>query len=323
MAKSQRRRTTGSGTSKAKAKSKTSARARTASRPSAPRKPSRPAAPPAPPEPERRAPVATRTPGTIHISGAYSIWQRELVRFFRERSRAITSFVQPLLYLLVFGSGLAAVVNQSAIAGVNFRVFLLPGVIVMTTLFTSMFSGMSIVWDREFGFLKEILVSPVSRPAVIAGKVAGGATTAAMQGLAILIFSPVIGLSLNLTNALKVVPALIVFAIAVNLLGVAIASRTQTMQAFFVIQNFVMLPMLFLSGSIYPLQGAPAWLRVGAAFDPATYAVDAIRASLVPAYSHVRLSSGFTLNYGLDIAIIAALAVGLFVFAVRGINRQP
>jgi ABC-2 type transport system permease protein len=95
------------------------------------------------------------------------------------------------------------------------------------------------------------------------------------------------------------------------------------MQAFFVIQNFVMLPMLFLSGSIYPLRGAPVWLRIGAAFDPATYAVDAIRASLIPVYSHVKLSSSFSLNYGLDLAIIAVLAVGLFVFAVRGINRQP
>ncbi len=297
---------------------KSSPRAR--SRPASPKKPAGPAKQPTPAV-ERRP--LTKPPGTIHLSGAYSIWQRELVRFFRERSRAVTSFVQPLLYLLVFGSGLATVVNQSAIAGVNFRVFLLPGVIVMTTLFTSMFSGMSIVWDREFGFLKEILVSPVSRPAVIAGKVAGGATTAGMQGLAILIFSPIIGLDLNLVNSLKVIPALIVFALAVNLLGVAIASRTQTMQAFFVIQNFVMLPMLFLSGSIYPLRGAPVWLRIGAAFDPATYAVDAIRASLLPVYSHVRLSDGFRLNYGLDIAIIAVLAIGLFVFAVRGINRQP
>ena len=295
---------------------------RAGSRPATPKKSARPATkPPAPPVSERTAPP--RPSASIHFSGAFSIWQRELIRFFRERARAVTSFVQPLLYLLVFGSGLATVVDQEAIAGVNFRVFLLPGVIVMTTLFTSMFSGMSIVWDREFGFLKEILVSPVSRPAVIAGKVAGGATTAAMQGLAILIFSPIIGLDLNIVNSLQVVPALIVFALAVNLLGVAIASRTQTMQAFFVIQNFVMLPMLFLSGSIYPLRGAPLWLRIGAAFDPATYAVDAIRASLVPAYSHVRLWEGFSLNYGLDLAVISVLAVGLFVFAVRGINRQP
>jgi ABC-2 type transport system permease protein len=295
---------------------------RSSSRPRSPRKAAGPAKQP-PPEVSIERRPSPKPAGTIHLSGAYSIWQRELVRFFRERARAVTSFVQPLLYLLVFGSGLSTVVNRGAIAGVNFRVFLLPGVIVMTSLFTSMFSGMSIVWDREFGFLKEILVSPVSRPAVIAGKVAGGATTSAMQALAILIFSPIIGLHLNIVNALEVVPALIVFALSVNLLGVAIASRTQTMQSFFVIQNFVMLPMLFLSGSIYPLQSAPAWLRAGSSVDPATYAVDAIRASLLPVYSHLRLWSGFTLSYGLDIAVLVALAAALFVFAVRGINRQP
>lgn len=308
MAKSGQRRTT-----------KTPARARR--RPASPSKPAGPSKQTPPPPAAQKVPA--RAPGVIHVGGAVSIWQRELIRFFRERSRAVTSFVQPLLYLLVFGSGLSSVVRQGAVGGVNFRVFLLPGVIVMTSLFTSMFSGMSIVWDREFGFLKEILVSPVSRPAVIAGKVGGGATTSAMQALAILIFSPIIGLSLNVLDALAVVPALIIFALAVNLLGVAIASRTQTMQSFFVIQNFVMLPMLFLSGSIYPLQSAPAWLRVGATFDPATYAVDAIRSSLIPGYSHLRLWSGFTLNYGLDLAVLAVLAAGLFVFAVRGINRQP
>ena len=159
----------------------------------------------------------------------------------------------------------------------------------MTVLFTSMFSGMSIVWDREFGFLKEILVAPVSRPAVIAGKVTGGATTACMQGLAILIFAPIIGLDLSLVGVLQVIPTLVLFAMRVNLLGVAIASRTQTMQAFMVIQNFVMLPLFFLSGAVYPLNSVPAWLRVAAALDPATYAVDAIRRSLIPSFPAAEL----------------------------------
>jgi ABC-2 type transport system permease protein len=297
----------------AKPKPKPKAKARPA------RKPARPAT-----APTRAAPAPRPKPsGAIHLTGAISIWQRELIRFFRERSRAVTSFVQPLLYLLVFGSGLSVVVSETSLPGVDFRVFLLPGVIVMTTLFTSMFSGMSIVWDREFGFLKEILVSPVSRPAVVAGKVAGGATTASLQGLAILIFAPVLGMDLTLAGALKVLPGLVLFAIAVNLLGVAIASRTQTMQSFFVIQNFVMLPMLFLSGSIYPLKDAPTWLKIGAAFDPATYAVDALRASLLPLYTHIQIGGGYRLSYALDLGLIAVLAAGLFVFAVRGINKQP
>ncbi len=257
----------------------------------------------------------------LDIRGAFSIWQRELIRFFRERSRSVTSLVQPLLYLLVFGTGLGRAVDENLVEG-DYRVFLLPGVIVMTVLFTSMFSGMSIVWDREFGFLKEILVAPVSRPAVIAGKVSGGATTACMQGLAILIFSPIIGLPLSVPRVLMVVPTLVLFAISVNLLGVAIASRTQTMQAFMVIQNFVMLPLFFLSGAVFPINTAPVWLRAAAIVDPATYAVDAIRTSLIPGFEHAELW-GQSLSLGIDLAVLAVLSSILFVFAVRGINRQP
>jgi ABC-2 type transport system permease protein len=277
---------------------------------------------------EERAQLRTTPSRSLDVKGAYSIWQRELIRFFRERSRAVTSLVQPLLYLLVFGTGLGSVVQldrlpaAGAAADIDYRVFLLPGVIVMTVLFTSMFSGMSIVWDREFGFLKEILVAPVSRPAVIAGKVTGGATTACMQGLAILIFSPIIGLDLDLIGVLQVIPTLILFALAVNLLGVAIASRTQTMQAFMVIQNFVMLPLFFLSGAVYPLNSVPSWLRAAAALDPATYAVDAIRRSLIPEFPAAQLW-GQTLAIPVDMVVLAVLGAILFVFAVRGINRQP
>ena len=268
--------------------------------------------------------AAIRGTTARNINGAASIWQRELVRFLRERSRSVTSLVQPLLYLLVFGTGLGRVVNEDQFGpGIDFQDFLLPGVIVMTVLFTSMFSGMSIVWDREFGFLKEILVAPVSRPAVILGKVTGGATTACIQGLAILIFAPIIGLSFGITGALKVIPALIVFALAVNLLGVAIASRTQTMQAFMVIQNFVMLPLFFLSGAIFPLADVPVWLRIGAVFDPATYAVHSIRSSLIGEIRPTRLWGDFSLNYGVDLAVLAVFGAVLFVFAVRGINKQP
>jgi ABC-2 type transport system permease protein len=258
---------------------------------------------------------------SLDIKGAASIWQRELIRFFRERSRAVTSLVQPLLYLLVFGTGLGATVRQIEGVG-DYRIFLLPGVIVMTVLFSSMFSGMSIVWDREFGFLKEILVAPVSRPAVIAGKVTGGATTACMQGLAILIFAPIIGLNLSIVGVLQVLPTLVLFAMCVNLLGVAIASRTQTMQAFMVIQNFVMLPLFFLSGAVFPLNSVPSWLRIAAALDPATYAVDAIRRSLIPSFPAAELW-GQPLTLPIDLAVLAVLGSILFVLAVRGINRQP
>jgi ABC-2 type transport system permease protein len=259
---------------------------------------------------------------TLDIRGAYSIWQRELVRFFRERSRAITSLVQPLLYLLVFGTGLGAAIRGNVVAG-DYRVFLLPGVIVMTALFSSMMGGMSVMWDREFGFLKEILVAPVSRSAVIAGKASGGATTAGMQGMAILIFAPVVGMSLVWWRAVAVLPVLLLFAVCINLLGIGIASRTQTMQAFFVIQNFVMLPLFFLSGAVYPLNTVPGWLRVIAIFDPATYAVDAIRHTLIPAFPQTVLWGDTPLTIGVDVAVLAIFAAAMFVMAVRGLNKQP
>jgi ABC-2 type transport system permease protein len=257
------------------------------------------------------------------LQGTFSIWQREMIRFFRERSRAVTQFVQPLLYLLVFGTGLGAAVRTDAVAGQNYRVFLLPGVIVMTALFTSMFGAMTIVWDREFGFLREVLVAPVGRASIIAGKALGGATTAGIQGIAILIFAPVVGLHLDWTRVVKVIPALLLFALTINLLGIALAARMTTMQGFMVIMNFITLPLFFLSGAIFPLTTIPGWLRVGAVIDPATYAVDAIRHSLIPAYPQTELWAGATLHYGIDMAVLAVLGAVMFVLATRGLNRQP
>ena len=257
------------------------------------------------------------------LKGARSIWQRELTRFFRERARAVTSFVQPLLYLLVFGTGLGAAVRSAAIAGQDFRVFLLPGVIVMTSLFTSMFAAVSIVWDREFGFLKEILVAPLGRAAVIAGKAGGGATTSALQGLAILLFAPVVGLSPEPLRVLAVAPMLILFALSINLLGIALAARVQTMQGFMVIMNFITLPLFFLSGAVFPLHTVPYWLRVAAVFDPATYAVDAIRHTLIPSYPPTELWSGQPLSTSVDLAVLVVFGLAMFGLAVRGLNRQP
>lgn len=265
--------------------------------------------------------LARPKPVLNNLTGAASIWQRELIRFFRERSRAVTSFVQPLLYLMVFGTGLGAVIQGQAL-GANFRVFLLPGVIVMTSLFTSMMGGFSMVWDREFGFLKEILVAPVSRVAVIAGKASGGATTSGLQSMAILIFAPIVGMHLSWWRVAVVLPILLLFAMCINLLGAAIASRTQTMQTFFVIQNFVMLPLFFLSGAIYPLSSVPTWLRVIAIADPATYAVHAIRHTLLPSFPPTSLW-GSPLTVPIDVAVLAVFGSVMFVLAVRGLNRQP
>lgn len=268
-------------------------------------------------------PEIVRRPTVVRDAlGVATIWQRELIRFFRERSRAVTSFVQPLLYLLVFGTGLGAAVRESAVAG-DYRVFLLPGVIVMTSLFTSMMASVSLLWDREFGFLKEILVAPLGRGAIIAGKAAGGATTSTIQGLAILVFAPLIGLGVEPLRILAVVPVLIVFSVAINLLGIAIASRLQTMQGFMVVMNFITLPLFFLSGAVFPLTTVPGWLRAAAILDPATYAVDAIRRILIPGFPPSVRPFGEPLPIVADVAVLALFAAVVYVFALRGFNRQP
>lgn len=267
-------------------------------------------------------PVATGTVLGRDLRGAYSIWQRELIRFFRERTRAVTSFVQPILYLLVFGTGLGAAVRGELVAG-DFRVFLLPGVIVMTSLFTSMFAAVSIVWDREFGFLKEILVAPVGRSAVIAGKSTGGATTSAIQGLAIMIFAPLVGLSVPPLRILAVAPILVLFAVSINLLGIALASRIETMQGFMFVMNFITLPLFFLSGAVFPLTQVPGWLRALAYLDPATYAVDAIRRILIPSFPAALEVGGRPIPIALDVAVLALFGGLMFVLAVRGFRRQP
>lgn len=267
-------------------------------------------------------PVATGTALGRDLRGAYSIWQRELIRFFRERTRAVTSFVQPILYLLVFGTGLGAAVRGELVAG-DFRVFLLPGVIVMTSLFTSMFAAVSIVWDREFGFLKEILVAPVGRSSVIAGKSAGGATTSAIQGLAIMIFAPLVGLSVPPLRILAVAPILVLFAVSINLLGIALASRIETMQGFMFVMNFITLPLFFLSGAVFPLTQVPGWLRALAYLDPATYAVDAIRRILIPSFPAALEIGGRPIPIALDVAVLGLFGGLMFVLAVRGFRRQP
>lgn len=247
-----------------------------------------------------------------------------MIRFFRERARVVTSFVQPLLYLLVFGTGLGATVRASALGGTDdYRVFLLPGTIAMTCLFTSMFAAVSIMWDREFGFLKEIFVAPVSRTAVLLGKGAGGATTASIQGMAILIFAPIVGMRLSPVRVVAVAPLLVVFSLAVNALGLTMAARISTMQGFMVIMNFITLPLFFLSGALFPLNTVPGWLRVVAYVDPATYAVDAIRRTLLPATPASIEWAGRPVPIVAEAALLAVFAAVLFALAVRGFERQP
>jgi ABC-2 type transport system permease protein len=227
---------------------------------------------------ERRAPGS----GTLVASlrAVYIIWYRDLLRFTRDRFRVLVSLVQPLLYLVIFGTGLSSSLGGAGRfggAGLDYKQFLYGGVIGMTILFVSIFSAMSIVWDREFGFLKEILVAPINRSAVAVGKTLGGATQAMIQGGILLLLAPVAGVKLTVVSVLELIPLMFITAFALTAVGVAGASRMRSMQGFQGMMNFLMMPMFFLSGALFPLVGLPAWMTVLTHLDPLAYGIDPIR----------------------------------------------
>lgn len=211
------------------------------------------------------------------VLGVYVIWLRELIRFVREPVRIAGTVAQPLLYLLLVGNGLAHGFRLREGGPTNYLAFMFPGIVAMSVLFTSIFSAMSIVWDREFGFLKEVLVSPVPRAAVAIGKALGGATVAVVQSAVLLGMAPLVGINLSVGMYAGMVGVLAVLAISLNALGILVSTRVGSMQGFQVVMNFLVMPLFFLSGALYPLRGMPAWLGVLMRVDPLTYGVDALR----------------------------------------------
>ena len=227
----------------------------------------------------RTAPPGAVSPWLRHeIRAAYAIWLRELIRFVSERARIVGALGQPLIYLAIMGTGFGATFRSAAVPrGFSYLQFMYPGVIGMTVLFTAVFSAMSIIWDREFGFLKEILVAPVARGTIVTGKVLGGATVATLQGILLLILSPVVGVHLGPVQVLGIVVVMLLGAASLTSLGLIIASRMQTMEGFQVVMNFLVLPLWLLSGAFFPLRGLPLWMTALTRIDPLTYAVDALR----------------------------------------------
>jgi ABC-2 type transport system permease protein len=210
----------------------------------------------------------------------YILWLRQLKRYVRSRSRIIGSLGQPVLFLLSLGYGFGPVFQRAGQG--NYLEFLAPGVIGMSIIFTAFFSGMEIIWDRQFGFLKETLVAPVSRLYIMIGRTMGGATVAVIQGIIVFLICLIVGFrpyQWNLVPAAVLTMALV--ALLFTALGTAIASRLQDMQGFQLIMNFLVMPMFFLSGALFPLQGLPSTIVTIAKFDPLSYGVDAFRALLI------------------------------------------
>jgi len=253
------------------------------------------------------------------------VWQREMIRFVNDRLRIVTSLIQPVLFLFVLGTGLSTI-TAGAVHNVNFRTFMYPGALSMAVLFTAMFSAASIVWDREFGFLREMLVAPISRWAIVVGKCLGGATTASLQGVLILAMAGVVGVPYSLSLVLTVFGELLLLAFTLTAFGVMTAARITQLQAFMALNQMLLMPLFFLSGALFPLANLPAWLQVLTRVDPLTYAVDPVRRAVfahlhVPAEIAHRLNPGVTWNgwrvpTWLELLIVTAMGLMMLGIAI-------
>ncbi len=269
------------------------------------------------------------------INCIYTMWRRDLLRYIRDRSRIIASLGQPILFLFVFGAGLSHAISSvgstgNSQAGLTYVQFMFPGIIAMAVLFTSISSAISVVWDREFGFLKEVLVAPAPRWAVATGKALGGSTTAVFQGIVLLILAPLVGIRLTPLAVALLLPTMFLLAFALSMLGLFIAAQLKTLESFQMVMNFLLMPLFFLSGALFPLANLPGWLAVLTHIDPVSYGVDAIRRivltqSGVPQNVVNQLGItlfGYSLNVVIDVAFIVAFAAIMTACAVMAFSRQ-
>lgn len=239
----------------------------------------------------------------------YILWLRELKRYFRSRARMIGSLGQPLLFLLALGFGLGPVFQRAGQG--NYFQFLAPGVISMSILFTAIFGGIQVIWDRQFGFLKETLVAPVPRISIMLGKTLGGATIAVIQGCIVFLLTLFLGFHPHIAFLPLMLLFMVLIAILFTGVGIAIASTLQDIQGFQIIMNFLVQPLFFLSGALYPLNNLPKVFAVITSIDPLTYGVDGIRGSL-SGISHF----GFSYDiFILGVLTAITLSVGAFLFS--------
>lgn len=239
----------------------------------------------------------------------YILWLRQVKRYWRSKSRIVGSLGQPLLFLVALGFGFGPVYQKAG--GGNYVQFLAPGIIAMSILFLAVFSGIEMIWDKEFGFLKETFVAPVSRIKIVFGRILGGATVAFLQGLIVLILVSFINFKMyNIFLLPAVILAMFLIALTFTALGTAIACLIEDMHAFQLISNFLIMPLFFLSGAIFPLQGLPPAMTIVASLDPLAYGVDALR-GLLTGSVHFGFALDFTV-LGLSALVFLTLSSYLF-----------
>jgi ABC-2 type transport system permease protein len=254
--------------------------------------------------------VVVRNVATIGM-----VWQRELIRLRRTPTRIITGLAQPLIFLFVMGSGLGHLIS-SDIAGFDYQEFLFPGILSMSIITSSLFASISVVWDREFGFMREMLVAPVSRASIVFGKALGGGTVSVVQGLVLILAAPIIGVSLTPFRVVGLILALLLLAYALTSLGMVLATRMQRMESFQMVMTLVLQPMIFLSGAVFPLQNLPGWLAFLTRVNPATYGVDLVRRAALEDAPALTVG-GEVVPMWVDALVVLALGSALMALAVR------
>jgi len=259
------------------------------------------------------------------------VWRRELIRFRNDRIRIVTALVQPLLFLFVLGSGLQQLSSAST-DGVDLKTFIYPGILCIAVMFTAMFSAASIVWDREFGFMREMLVAPIRRSSIVIGKCLGGATVASFQGVILLCLAWAVHVPYSVTLVLGILAIQLLLAFSITAFGVMVAVRIKQMTAFMGVMQMVVMPMFFISGALFPVANLPGWLAFLNRIDPLTYAVDPMRRLV---FSHLDLSAAArrTLDPGvtwwgwhvpalLEAAVVLALGLAMLGIAIWEFNAS-
>ncbi|RBY81597.1 ABC transporter [Geodermatophilus sp. TF02-6] len=278
-----------------------------------------------PPAPARGRLPEVRSDLAHELRATWVVTRRELLRFKQDRARMVTMLLQPILFVFVMGTGLGSIVDTGG--GTSFRTFLFPGVLATSVLFTAAFAGISLVWDREFGFLREMMVAPISRASIIWGKCLGGAVVATGQSLVLLALAGTVGIPYDPVLLLELIGCLFLGAMLLTALGVLLSTRISSIQTAMPVSQLLIMPMMFLSGSLFPISGLPGWLAVLTRLNPLTYVVQPMRHLTL---DHLDLSAaererllpvvtwfGWPVPVGVQLLAVAVITLGLVTLAAR------
>jgi ABC-2 type transport system permease protein len=259
------------------------------------------------------------------LRGTWVVSYREILRYVTERSRIVSSLAMPLLLLVVFGAGFTNVIGGMA-PGIDYLQFMYPGIIAITVLTTSLFAGISVVWDREYGFLREILVAPISRTGIVMGKAIGATLQASLQVALMLILAPLLGVTLSAEIIIGLIPMIVILSLGLAGLGIMLASFMRSQQGFQTMMQIIIFPLIFLAGVFFPVNDVPVWMEVISKVNPLTYGVDAIRqvflGSQVGAVGLGVTIGEHTFTMAQDIFVVAVMSTITLTGAIWAFNRQ-